>query len=180
MKENDIRETPRWLLEQLDAEFQFTLDVAATHENAVCDTYYTEQGLWQNTDERGPLLWRSVDGLTGLWFGSVWCNPPFSDLWIWVEKAWAEMARRDGPASIVMLCPGNRQEQPGWQKLVEPFRDRDDKFRTRHPPGRIRFTVNGGQPIYKRDKAGNICRTKKGEPIIGSASFGCVLLVWRR
>lgn len=178
MTPKDIRETPVALLRQLDAEFDFTLDAAATHENAVCDTYYTETGLYEAVD--GFRCLGQGCGLTGNWTGSVWCNPPFSELERWVEKAWAEFRRVGGPRSIVMLVPGNRQEQGWWQDLVEPFRDRDDSFRTRNLPGRIRFTVDGGQPIYKRDKAGNVCYTKKGEPIVGSASFGCVLLIWKR
>lgn len=178
MKENDIRETPVALLRKLDAEFDFTLDACATHENAVCDRYYTEDG--QFTFGERTSFGGHDNGLTGNWSGSVWCNPPFSELERWVEKAWHEARREGGPHSIVMLCPGNRQEQPWWQRLVEDDRDRGPCFRTRNLPGRIRFTVDGGKPIFKRTKAGEICCTKKGDPIVGSASFGCVLLIWRR
>lgn len=162
----DIRETPRALLEQLDREFHFTLDACATHENAVCDRYWTETGLFETG--RAHAL-DDACGLAGAWSGSVFCNPPFSELERWVEKAWEEFRRVDGPRSIVMLVPGNRQEQPFWQRLIEPERDRPGSMlTTRNLPGRIRFTVNGGQPILN----------PKGK--VGSPNFGCVLLVWRR
>lgn len=43
-------ETPDDLFEKLDKEFRFTIDVAATHENAKVSRHYTpeENGLVQN------------------------------------------------------------------------------------------------------------------------------------
>ena len=32
---------PRWLFDELDAKFGFTLDVCATAENAKCERYFT-------------------------------------------------------------------------------------------------------------------------------------------
>ena len=47
-------ETPRALFEQLDAEFHFTLDAAASDENHKCGRYFTEKedGLRQNWGAR--------------------------------------------------------------------------------------------------------------------------------
>ena len=103
-------------------------------------------------------------GLALPWFGRVWCNPPFSDVPSWVEKAWAEW---EGPhvTTIAMLLPCNRTEQPWWQELVEPNRDlRGGELATHFLPTRVKF----GHP-------GN----PKGIGV-GSPPFGCVLLVWRR
>ena len=54
-------ETPADLFAQLDAEFHFTLDVAASVTNAKCARYYT----------------RAQDALQQPWEGICWCNPPY-------------------------------------------------------------------------------------------------------
>lgn len=65
--------TPQETYDQLNKEFNFTLDVAATPENAKCKLYFTE------TD----------DGLAQSWDNeTIWCNPPYGrTLRKWVEKA---------------------------------------------------------------------------------------------
>jgi phage N-6-adenine-methyltransferase len=90
----------------------FTLDVAAAPHNAKCAEYFT----------------RDDDGLSRDWLtpsgdpGRVWCNPPYSDIRAWVEKAHEQWT--DGCVDlIVMLLPANRVEQRWWQDLVEPYRD---------------------------------------------------------
>ena len=42
--------TPKWLFDELDNEFHFTLDPCCTHENAKCERHFTieEDGLKQN------------------------------------------------------------------------------------------------------------------------------------
>lgn len=127
------------------------LDVAACEEAHVCERYYTA----------------GHNGLLLSWHGRVWCNPPYSDIWAWIEKAWLEM--RAGRAEVIaMLIPGNRTDQPGWQVQVEPFRDGRGTGRARltthYPPGRQQF----GCP-------GNLLGVGAGSP-----PFTCVLLVWRR
>ena len=65
--------TDQAFFDQLDREFHFTVDVAATAENAKCERFYTvvEDGLLQDwTGER------------------VWCNPPYGRrIRDWVYKA---------------------------------------------------------------------------------------------
>jgi phage N-6-adenine-methyltransferase len=66
--EIDDRRTPQNLFDELNNEFHFTVDVAASKDNAKLDRYYD--------------LERS--GLEVSWTGErVWCNPPFSDLRSW-------------------------------------------------------------------------------------------------
>lgn len=83
----DMWETPQDLYEKLNQEFHFTLDVCALPENAKCARYYTPE----------------QDGLSQLWEGSVWCNPPYGrGVGAWVKKA-AQSAL--GGATVVMLLP---------------------------------------------------------------------------
>jgi hypothetical protein len=167
----DDRETPPCVFDPLNAEFRFTLDAAASHVNAKCDVYCTLEGQFakmvhadgsrvgweQLTDE-----YANRDGLRCPWHSErVWVNPPFSLLWPWVEKAWRE------PAEVVcMLLPNNRTEQPFWQDMVEPFRDRAGSILTTRFVRKRRPFLHMGQGI------GN--RTSKNPP------FGLVLLIWDR
>lgn len=113
----DDRRTPRSLFDPLDEEFAFTLDVAASPENALCKRFYT---IWD-------------DGLAQSWMGErVWCNPPYSNIRPWVEK----MVRSEAEL-VVMLLPANRTEQAWWQDIIEPRRG--PIIETRFLRGRLRF-----------------------------------------
>lgn len=120
----DDRRTPDSLWLPLHDEFRFTLDVAASSENAKCASYFTLED----------------NGLTQRWSGSVWCNPPYSDCGAWVQKANYERTWCD---AIVMLLPANRTEQRWWQESVEPYR-REGVIETRFLAGRLRFDVPAG------------------------------------
>lgn len=167
-EDKDVRESPADLVAELDAEFNFTLDAASSHLNAITELHYTEDGLFN-----GEEMLSAADGLTGPWDGeNVWCNPPYSDIPSWVAKAQAEWDRpvEDGrPGCIVMLLPANRTEQPWWQEYVEPYLrlQKTGGPRARFVDGRRDFTINGGQPIINK-KTG-----KKSSP-----DFGLVLLIW--
>lgn len=177
MKENDVRETPPSLWNPLNEEFSFTLDAAASHENALCRLYYTEAGLWEQDDDGPAELDPSVDGLTGSWEGeSVWCNPPFSELEAWTDKAWSEFGT-GCVESIVMLVPANRTEQGWWQKNVAPYL-KHPNLEVRWPARRQHFLVNG-EPCWKRNKAGELVLTKKGKKQRSAPKFACALLIWK-
>ncbi len=115
----DDRRTPRSLFDPLNEEFGFTLDVAASSDNALTEHFYDLER----------------DGLRHLWRGSVWCNPPYSDCGAWVRKANYEATWCD---SIVMLLPANRTEQAWWQDFIEPGR-REGRIEVRFQRGRLRF-----------------------------------------
>lgn len=106
-------ETPQALFDQLNAEFGFDLDVAASHTNAKCATYYTE----------------AEDGLTLPWTGTVWCNPPYGkQIADWMRKGW-EAAQ--GGATVVLLVPS--RTDASW------FHDYALKGEVRFIRGRLRF-----------------------------------------
>jgi site-specific DNA-methyltransferase (adenine-specific) len=80
--------TPQDFFDKLNAEFQFNLDPCATDENHKCNKYFT----------------RETDGLSQNWRGyRVFCNPPYSDIGKWVEKAFRE-GHKDNTI-VVMLIP---------------------------------------------------------------------------
>ncbi|MBT0375328.1 phage N-6-adenine-methyltransferase, partial [Morganella morganii subsp. morganii] len=85
----DSWQTPEWLFTALDLEFGFYLDAAASDINALCSRYLTEQD----------------DALKSEWIshGAIWCNPPYSNIRPWVEKA-AEQSRMQNQP-VVMLVP---------------------------------------------------------------------------
>jgi phage N-6-adenine-methyltransferase len=158
--EIDDRGTPQDFWDELNERYHFTLDVAAAPHNAKTANYYT----------------RLADGLLQPWHGSVWCNPPYSGLDRWLEKAWHEWGRghvRAGvlqawtpaPRSIVMLLPANRPEQPWWQQYVEPHRDRPGgPLTVKFLPGRLRFIKPGATEVKPNERP----------------PFDCCLLVWSR
>ena len=80
----DDWETPQEVFDELDKEFHFTLDVAASPTNAKCADYFTKE----------------QDGLAQDWRGVVWCNPPYGrEVGKWVAKA------ATSKALVVMLLP---------------------------------------------------------------------------
>jgi phage N-6-adenine-methyltransferase len=142
------RETDEWARTCAGVEL-WHLDVAACAEAHLAPHYYTKRD----------------DGLAKPWTGPhVWCNPPYSQISAWVEKAWIEY-RAGNFTTLAMLLPAVKTEQGWWASLVEPYRDCGDRpaLRTYFQRGRAAFAAPG----------------TNGEPIKGSP-FGCVLLVWRR
>lgn len=129
----------------LNERFRFTVDVAASIENRKCERHWTikENGLAQS------------------WAGErVYCNPPYSDIWPWIRKAWIERQAD----LIVLLLPANRTEQRWWQDGIEPFRDRAGSvLSVEFLPGRLRFLKPGQRAIGPNERP----------------PFGCVLCIWR-
>lgn len=163
--EIDDRRTPWVFFDKLNSERQFTIDAAASTANAMLAAFWTiaDDGLWQS------------------WEGHrVWCNPPYSNIAPWVEKAWRAMLL-EGCISIDMLLPANRTEQRWWQQHVEPFRDgRLD--RTSAPTQafgierRVRLTTEFGAGRLRFEHADGPIRSSKNS----GPPFGIVLLTWQR
>ena len=75
----DDWETPQELFDELNKEFNFEVDAAASDENHKCDIYFKK-----NPD---PF---HCDGLTADWGGHItFCNPPYGrEIGKWVRKAY--------------------------------------------------------------------------------------------
>ena len=83
----EMWETPQDFYDKMNDEFHFTLDAAAIQENAKCDRFFSPED----------------DGLSQMWDGVVWCNPPYCrQTGKWVKKAYEESKKG---ATVVMLLP---------------------------------------------------------------------------
>lgn len=80
--------TPQGFFDELNKEFNFTLDPCCTSHNKKCTKYYTKLD----------------NGLTKDWSGeTVFCNPPYGrEITEWVKKCHEESKRG---ATVVMLIP---------------------------------------------------------------------------
>jgi phage N-6-adenine-methyltransferase len=95
---NDTWATPVWLFEYAQQRYgQFDLDVCAAHDSYKCKPYYTIE------DNSLTLPWRQLN----------WCNPPYSNIRPWIEKAALELNQDN---STVMLLPADFSTR--WFKLV--------------------------------------------------------------
>jgi phage N-6-adenine-methyltransferase len=118
----DDRATTAEVFDPLHERFGFTVDAAASPQNAKLPRYWTVED----------------DGLEEDWVGErVWCNPPYSSIEPWTAKAHVS-----GAELVVMLLPANRTEQGWWQRQVEPDR-RVGAITVEFMPGRLRFLKPG-------------------------------------
>ena len=107
-------ETPQKLFDELNKEFNFTVDVASSDNNYKVNKHYTikENGLIQNWDNE-----------------IVWCNPPYGrTIEKWVEKAW------NSSALVVMLLPA-RTDTKWFHKYIY----KKDIVEIRFIKGRLKF-----------------------------------------
>jgi phage N-6-adenine-methyltransferase len=118
----------------LHERFGFTVDAAASHENAKLPHY------WTTADDAFTQNWTCE---------RVYCNPPYSLIEPWLIKAHAQFAR--GCPLIVMLLPANRTEQGFWQREIEPQR-RAGSIAVEFLPGRLRFLKPGQKCIAPNER----------------------------
>lgn len=91
--ERDRWRTPQKVFEWLDRNYQFDYDTACTTDNALA------KPVWHGRSD--------CDALQSVWAGTVYCNPPYSDISPWVEKAICSAERG---ATVVMLIPSPNGE----------------------------------------------------------------------
>lgn len=119
-------ETPQYLFDELNSEFGFTLDVAATPENAKCERYFTltDNGLAQDWS-------REI----------VWLNPPYGrHIDKWISKALDES--RKG-ATVCALIPA-KTETRWWARFWDYENHKPiDGVRVRFIFKRVQFGNSG-------------------------------------
>jgi len=131
----DLWQTPKELFSTLNREFRFDLDVAASEKNALTPDFL---------DEKDNALSRK-------WGEKNWCNPPYSDITPWVNKA---IEQHKLGRTTVMLVPADTSVK--WFK--EAYKSCNE---VRFISGRISF-INA--------------ETQK--PVNGN-NKGSVIFIWR-
>ena len=115
--------TPPALFEELNKEFNFTLDACASADNYKVANYFDKE----------------TNALEQDWRGVVWMNPPYGrTIGTWMKKAY-EAAR--GGATVVCLVPARTDTNWWWNYAM--------KGEIRFIKGRIKFidsNGNGTQP----------------------------------
>lgn len=108
--------TPQYLFDELNEEFNFTLDPCATDENAKCSKYFTIED----------------DGLSKDWSNDVvFMNPPYGrEIKKRIKKAYEESLNG---ATVVCLIPA-RTDTMYWHDFI--FDKADD---IRFLKGRLKF-----------------------------------------
>ncbi len=134
----DLWRTPPELYAALDAEFNFVGDVAASHLNHLHPAFLTKED----------------DALSADWFdsfgaGYLWCNPPYSDITPWVNKAVEAAFNGNG---VVMLVPAD--PSVGWFKLA------------REHATEIRFITGGRISFVRADTGLAVNGNNKGSMLI--------------
>lgn len=106
--------TPQNLFDELRKEFNFSIDVCATKNNAKCNRYFSAED----------------DGLKQVWSGSCWMNPPYGrEIGKWVRRA-AESA---GAGTIVVALLPARTDTRWFHGYIL------DKAEIRFIKGRLKF-----------------------------------------
>jgi len=130
---NDNWQTPQWLFNSLNEEFNFTVDLCASHYNHKCDRFYSETNSLLTVD---PVALRS---------DICFMNPPYSRNLIkpCIEKAW-QIAQN---ASVVCLLKVDTSTR--WWSIFWDYENHMPKHgcKIRFFPKRVKFdpppNVNG-------------------------------------
>src|SRR6185295_14188951 len=86
----DERSTPQSLFDELNNEFHFTVDVAATSLNTKCARFFSRE------DE---------NGLITCWKDEIcFMNPPYSNLYEWLQKASKESLFNGSKVVCILPC----------------------------------------------------------------------------
>jgi len=136
----DLWKTPPEIFAALNHDYRFVADVAASAQNHLLQRYFTED------DDALAVNWAET-----LPIGTVWCNPPYSDITPWVAKAAEEYRAGIG---TVMLVPADTSV--GWFSSA------------RQTCTEVRFITGGRLSFIRADT---------GRPVNGN-NKGSMLLIW--
>lgn len=89
-KQSDSWETPQWLFDELNQEFNFNIDLCATADNSKCTKYcrdYFSNRVDKNWNCNGLAYYDVADFRE---FNAAFMNPPYSNPRPFIEKAWED------------------------------------------------------------------------------------------
>ncbi len=124
---NDLWATPPEVFNALDKEFSFGVDVCAEDETAKCLVYWTIE------DDALTQDWANF-GKSRFGNQTLWCNPPYSNIKPWVEKAIEAQLNGRMTVMLVMCDPSVK-----WFSLAQQYAS-ETRFVT---DGRLAFLKNG-------------------------------------
>lgn len=130
---NDLWATPPEVFEALDKEFCFGFDVCAEYETAKCSDYWTIEDDALSKDWAEDAKSR-IPGAGLIEIGTIWCNPPYSNIKPWVEKAIEAQLNGRMTVMLVMCDPSVK-----WFSLAQQYAS-ETRFVT---DGRLAFLKNG-------------------------------------
>lgn len=125
VNENDLWETPPLVLADIMKKYYIhpKLDVCATIQNTKCEKYFTSQD----------------NALEQEWDEDFFMNPPYSEITLWMKKAWEQHKKYNVNALILVFA---KTGVNWWHNFVE------DKAEIHFQRGRIRFLLNNIEPRY--------------------------------
>ena len=128
---NDLWSTPPEVFNALDKEFCFGFDVCAEDKTAKCADYWTIEDDALSKDWAEDAKSRIPFGPA---IGALWCNPPYSNIKPWVEKAIEAQLNGRMTVMLVMCAPSVK-----WFSLAQKYAS-ETRFVT---DGRLAFLKNG-------------------------------------
>jgi phage N-6-adenine-methyltransferase len=106
-KASDLWETPQAFFDVLNREFYFSVDAAASVDNAKCNRWFGPSG--QHEDALALVEWGRPYAPE-----NIWLNPPYSQCQAFITKA-AEQARH---GNIVVCLVPSRTDTRWWHSEV--------------------------------------------------------------
>ena len=151
----DEWETPQWLFNKLNEEFNFEDDICCTEENRKCGPamYYEDMtSIWGGGGGYLRCPWSHAD--------SVFCNPPYSNILEFIKEIvnlciddmqWYLRKQNHKGITVVLLLPcefsaTGRGKKLGWSSYIwnhKAQRKRRWVKEIRFLPKRVRFEYKG-------------------------------------
>jgi phage N-6-adenine-methyltransferase len=136
LKEKDYWQTPWWLIRQLESmcHVEFILDACATDQTKKALLHFSEK------EDALSLNWADyffgLSNSTALYQknGAVWCNPPFSQMALWIDKN-IEESQKGVP---IFMCHADTPDRNWFQKIEAHC------FMQYVPDGRINYLLPDG------------------------------------
>ena len=130
-KLSDEWQTPEWLFDELNKEFNFGIDLCATKENSKCERYctdYLQSTVWQYLPKVSCI--NAVSHVSGLELqynrscidsnSAAFMNPPYSNPKPFIQKAW-EDSKHCKIVCLVKCDPSTRWWATFWNYKFKDY-----------------------------------------------------------
>jgi phage N-6-adenine-methyltransferase len=130
---SDERATPQLLYDELNAEFNFTCDLAASFENYKHSNYYS--------------IMPPNSAFNHDWVDINWCNPPYSAIKVWLSYGRKQVNKHNSTIVWVLPMDGSTQWFHSfiWDKKKHQPRP---GIQMRYPDKRYKFEGNSNSAKF--------------------------------